>query len=315
MRLVDFDQSKLLPQERFHANGLELLELGGYGKSATEGMVSILRDLWENRASGAPKMREGFSWEQKAPNVFHLRPAVHEYADVFLNFLWYNRVDKAVEDFTGRRMHLCHAQVVVQTPGPPHQDWHRDSYQYGSDPFVGAAPAAVKVNFYPHFGKPEPRLRYIRGSHRCQANDARFDSMLVGKYEQETLESDNGRALMFDSSMLHAVVPDQDPKGSIRVMYSFALEHEYEKRFAKKDHHRRLHDRFEAYIERSSKCQLQKLEDRVRQELARGYGGDPWSNNLEAELKHDGRVDAYEDVLDRIKWIREEENRLEGEDE
>jgi hypothetical protein len=305
MRLVDFDQSKLLPQERFHANGLELIELGGYGKTTRDRMVETLRELWEGREAG--RIQKGFSWEQKMPNVFHLRPNVKDYSSVFLQFLWYNRIDQALENFTGRKMHLCHAQVVVQTPGPPHQDWHRDSYQYGPDPFVGAFPAAVKVNFYPQFDKPEPRLKFVRGSHRCQANDARFDAMLIGKYENEVLESSNDRVLMFDSSMLHAVVPDQEPKGSIRVMYSFAMEHEYKKRFAHKEHHRRLHDEYEAYIERDASTKLERLENEVRRQLNRGYPGNPYVNDLECELKWDGEQQGLENVLDKIESLKKEE--------
>ena len=305
MRLVDFDQSKLLPQERFHANGLELIEIGGMGRSVTDQMVETLKNLLDGREKN--NLPRGFSWEQKMPNVFHLRPSVKDYSSVFLQFLWYNRIDQALENFTGRKMHLCHAQVVVQTPGPPHQDWHRDSYQYGPDPFVGAFPAAVKVNFYPSIGKSEPRLRYIRGSHRCQANDARFDTMLIGKYENEILESSNDRVLMFDSSMLHAVVPDEDPKGSIRVMYSFAMEHEYQKRFANKDHHRRLHDEYEAYIEREASTKLEKLENEIRRQLNRGYPGNPYVNDLECELKWDGEQRALENVLDEIDSLKKEE--------
>lgn len=305
MRLVDFDQTKLLPQEKFHANGLELIELGGYGKTTSDRMVETLKSLLDSREKGT--LPREFSWEQKMPNVFHLRPSVKDYSSIFLQFLWYNRIDQALENLTGRKMHLCHAQVVVQTPGPPHQDWHRDSYQYGGDPFVGAFPAAVKVNFYPTFGKPEPRLKFIRGSHRCQANDARFDAMLIGKYENEILESSNDRVLVFDSSMLHAVVPDEDPKGSIRVMYSFAMEHEYKKRFAHKEHHRRLHDEYEGYIEREANTRLDKLENDIRRELNQGYPGNPYVNDLEYELKWDGKRDALESVLSDIEYMKKEE--------
>lgn len=305
MKLVEFDQSKLLPQERFYANGFELIELGGRGKTVTDRMVEVLRQLWDGREKGV--VHKGFSWEQKMPNVFHLRPNVHEYDSVFLQFLWYNHIDQVLANFTGRKMHLCHAQVVVQTPGPPHQDWHRDSYQYGLDPIVGAFPAAVKVNFYPRFDKPEPRLRFVRGSHRCQANDGRFDAMLIGKYENEILESSNDRALIFESSMLHAVVPDVEPKGSIRVMYSFAMEHEYKKRFADKEHHRRLHDQYEAYIEREANTKFEKLEAKVRRELNKGYPGNPFANDLECELKWDGEQRALENILDDIEWMKKEE--------
>lgn len=246
MKLVEFDQSKLLPQERFYANGFELVELGGASKSTTDNMVETLRVLLDGRDSNM--LPDEFSWEQKMPNVFHLRPNVQDYSSIFMQFLLHNQIDKMLENLTGKKMHLCHAQVVVQTPGPPHQDWHRDSYQYGSDPFVGAFPAAVKVNFYPCFDEPEPRLKYVRGSHRCQANDARFDAMLINKYENEALKSSNDRVLIFDSSILHAVIPDTQPKGSIRLMYSFAMEHEYNKRFAENENHRRLHDEYEQQI-------------------------------------------------------------------
>lgn len=305
VRLVEFDQSKLLPQERFHANGLELLELGGSGKTAAEGMVSTLRDLWESRETG--KLRDPFTWEQKMPNVFHLRPNAYDYSDIFLNFLFYNRIDQALENFTGKRLHLCHAQVVIQTPGPPHQDWHRDSYQYGAEPIVGSFPAVVKVNFYPQFDQPEPRLKYVRGSHRCAANDPRFDAMLIGKYENETLSSSNDHVVMFESSMLHAVVPDVNPRGSIRLMYSFAMEHEYLKRFKDKEGHRRLHDKYEGYVARRANDKFQGLEDYVRQRMNQGYGGNPYAHDLESELKYDGAYSAYEDIMDHIEWMKKED--------
>ncbi len=302
MKLVDFDQAKLLPEERFFANGLELVELGGFGKIATDGMIATLRELWDEREAG--RVRQGFTWEQKMPNVFHLRPTVYQYSDIFLNFLYYNRIDQKLRDLTGKRLHLCHAQVVVQTPGPPHQDWHRDAYQFGEDPIVGAFPAAVKVNFYPRFDEAEPRLKFVRGSHRCMANNPRFDDMLISKYENEVLESSNERALIFDSALLHAVVPDAKPKGSIRVMYSFAMEHEYKKRFADKPHHRELHDRFERYRESYAEDKFADVEEYVRKQLKQGYGGNPYVNDLESELKYDGEVSAYENVLDHIEWIK-----------
>jgi hypothetical protein len=306
VKLVNFDQSKLLPQERFHANGFELLKLGKY-RNTTNNMVEILRNLLENRQNNV--LPEKFSWEQKMPNVFHLRPNVYEYNDVFLNFLFDNDIDVALENLTGKRLHLCHAQAVIQTPGPPHQDWHRDSYQYGSDPIVGAFPAVVKVNFYPQFGSPEPRLKFIRGSHRCAANDPRFDSMLISKYENEVLESSNEQALIFESSMLHGVIPDVEPQGSIRVMYSFSMEHEYIKRFADKEGHRKLHDQYEARVTRRANDKFEIVENYLRQQINQGYGGNPYCNDLEAELKYDGALSAYEDIADHIEWIKKKEKQ------
>lgn len=300
MKLVDFDQSALLPAERFFANGLESISVGTAGYSAR--LLEVLRELWDGQT------RDGFTWEQKGQNSFHLRPSAFEYSQHFLYFLWENRVPERLQELTGRRLCLYHIQVVKTLPGPSYQDWHRDAYQYASDSIVGAFPAAVKLNFYPKFEDAEPRLKFIRGSHRCMANDARFDAMLVGKYENEIIESSNESALFFESSMLHGVVPDVNPKGSIRVMYSFALEHEYEKRFASKDHHRRLHDQYLCGRESKSDTLLENVKEYVKKRLGDGYDGNPYVNDLEAELKHDGRVDAWEDVLSHIKYIKEKKN-------
>ncbi len=246
MKLVDFDQSTLLEEEKFHANGLVLhptFDLPNLHITPRADMVQVLRDLWDG------KIRDGFTWEQKGATSFHLRPAVHEYDKIFLDFLFTLGIPTALTNLTGRKLHLYHAQVVKTVPGPSYQDWHRDSYQWEDSPIVGAFPAVVKANFYPQFEDAEPRLKFIRGSHRCAANDPRFDAMLVSKYENEVLHSSNDEILIFDSSLLHGVVPDVNPKGSIRLMYSFGMEHEYNKRFADKMHHRKLHDLYQGRVE------------------------------------------------------------------
>ncbi len=250
MKLVDFDQTTLDPEEVFYANGFELYplltrkSLGSLCTDATcaDDVAALLQRLWQDDLD--PK----FSWEQKGPTSFHLRPAAFEIDDHIINFLLDNRIQERLKHVTGKDLHLCHAQIVKTIPGPSYQDWHRDAYQFGSDPFVGAFPPTVKVNFYPQFENPEPRLKFIRGSHRCMANDARFDAMLIQKYENEILESSNDKALIFETSMLHGVIPDANPKGSIRLMYSFVTEHEYHKRFERKEHHRRLHDLYHGMI-------------------------------------------------------------------
>ena len=236
MRLVEFDQSFLLPQEKFYANGFELFSLS----ESKSDMVQILSDLF------CGKIKTGFSWEQKSQSSFHLRPNVYEYDEVFTKFL-FDTIPSydALCQLTGKRLHLYHAQVVKTVPGPSYQDWHRDSYQWGNSSIVGAFPSVVKLNFYPEFEGEEPRLKYIRGSHRCQVNDPKFDAMLIGRYENEVLRSSNDRVIIFDTAMMHAVVPDVNPRGSIRLMYSFGMEHEYKKRFEHKSDHKKFHDIYE----------------------------------------------------------------------
>jgi len=298
MKLVDFDQTNLLEPEKFYATGLKLKALSR--RSYTARAIDALRELWSG------KTREGFTWEQKGPTSFHLRPAAFEYEEAFFSLLWDNDIPGLLERLTGRHLHLYHVQVVKTVPGPSYQDWHRDAYQFGSDPFVGAFPSAVKVNVYPEFEGPEPRLKYIPGSHRCMANDARFDEMLVARYEHEILNSSNAQALVFESSMLHGVVPDVNPKGSIRLMYSFAQKHEYEKRFAGKPHHKKLHDKYVGFQQSLSHDAVDQVKDYVNSRINQGYGGNPYVNDLESELKYDGRVEAWEDVVSHIEWMKEQ---------
>ena len=232
MRLVDFDTTSLLPQEKFYAEGTAVLPC----HKRCDRMVDTLRTLWESE----PK--DGFAWEQKGVNSFHLRPAAFEYDDIMLDWLFDNDLPRLMEEMSGRDLRLYHVQIVRTAPGPSYQDWHRDAYQFGQEPFVGAFPPVLKINFYPTFERPEPRLKYVVGSHRCMLNDRKFDEMLATRYDVDVLESSNDRALLFESSLLHGVVPDVNPRGSIRVMYSFGSPHEYRKRFVNKSHHAKLHD-------------------------------------------------------------------------
>lgn len=237
MKLVNFDQSQLLPQEKFFTNGVHLVDLK-YQDKNTNQATKTLQDL----LSGNTKNE--FYWEQKGVSSFHLREAAFKYDESFVGMLIENEIPQTLELLTGKKLHLYHIQVVKTIPGPSYQDWHRDAYQYADEPIVGAFPPVIKFNFYPHILQPEQRLRYILGSHRCMLNDAKFDSMLISKYDHEILKSDNNKGLIFESSILHGVIPDENPNGSIRMMCSFSQEHEYKKRFESKKHHKELHDMY-----------------------------------------------------------------------
>lgn len=243
MKLVAFDRSALLPPERFYAEGVDLFPTYRRNDDLNEKLGRLLDG----------ETNDGWSWEQKSVSSFHLRPTAWNYDVDVMHFLFDNAIPTRLEELTGRRLTISHVQIVKTIPGPSYQDWHRDAYQFGDEPLVGAFPPTIKVNFYPRCGKgSQPRLKFIRGSHRCMANDARFDAMLLSRYEHEILESDDDRALIFESSMLHGVVPDEDPRGSIRVMYCFVMRHEFDKRFANKEHHRRLNECYEQRLNSSS---------------------------------------------------------------
>lgn len=236
MRLVEFDRSKLTPTELYYIDGLALVK-----SKEDHPIVQVLEGLWKGKA------RDPFTWEQSM-NSFSLRPNVYEYDPCFMDFLFDNNIPAALDTLTGRNLVLAHVQVVKTEPGRSYQDWHRDTYQFAENDPVGAMPPAHKVLFYPRFENPEPRLKFILGSNRAMINDPKFDEMLVRKFETDVIESGNGHAVIFESSLLHGVIPDVNPAGSIRVMYSFVEYHQFEKRFAGKPHHEALKKMYETTL-------------------------------------------------------------------
>jgi hypothetical protein len=237
MRLVDIKTGHLSDPERYYLHGHSFLELRN-----TTRFVSILEKLLLD------KPKDGFTWEQSM-NSFTLRPNVYTYDEEFLNVLFDNNIHKKIPKYTGRDLVLAHIQVVKTTPGRSYQDWHRDTYQFEYNNIVGATPPAHKIIFYPVIDYPEARLKYIDGSHRAMVNSQKFDDMLITKYPHDVIQSSNDRCLLFETSLLHGVIPDIKPRGSIRVMYSFHEKHQFEKRYASKEHHNKLRKLYDDMVQ------------------------------------------------------------------
>lgn len=239
MKITNYDTSKLDDAGKYYNDGLVLLDVQCQDK-----LVSTLNELL---AGGS--LRENYQWE-KSMNSYALRPQAYDYDPSVIDFLFDNNLPKKLEKHTGRNLVLSHIQITKTDPGRSYQDWHRDTYQHGPASWVGNTPPAHKIIFYPVNKVPEPRLKFVRGSHRFMLNQAEFDASVIKSFETEILESDNNRILMFDTSLLHGVIPDSSPEGSIRIIYNFISEDQYRGKYAIKDHHRNLHD---LYLERLKK--------------------------------------------------------------
>ncbi len=166
MKLVEFDRSSLTDSERYYIEGLAFVPVD------SSKILPILKDLWQG------KIKDGFSWEQSL-NSYTLRPTVYDYDEAFIDFVTDGKMPYLLDEITCRNLTLAHIQVVKTDPGRSYQDWHRDTYQFGDNPVVGAMPPAHKIIFYPEFEAHEPRLKYILGSHRTMVNDPKFDEMLI----------------------------------------------------------------------------------------------------------------------------------------
>lgn len=241
-RLSNIDSSTLDNPSKYYADGFVLLDVKHHSK-----LISIL-----NNFLTSSEIKENYYWDTSM-NSHSLRPDVFSYDDCFLNFLFDNDLPQKLEEHSCKRLTLSHIQVVKTDPGRSYQDWHRDTYQFGTNSWVGNTPPANKIIFYPTLKDPEPRLKIIKSSHRCAMNDPSIEAQLINGFENEILCSNNDQILMFDTSLLHAVIPDANPIGSIRLIYNFITEHQYMKKYSSKDHHKNLHDLYEQRMKENRK--------------------------------------------------------------
>ena len=101
-------------------------------------------------------------------------------------------------------------------------NWHRDTYYNDKNKLVGQAPHGVKIIYYPDLdGLNSERLYYLLGSNRIVFPDNRYDQNLFSILDVKKVIASSGKAVLFDTSGLHAVVPELPKSKSIRVIYSF----------------------------------------------------------------------------------------------
>ena len=196
-----------------------------------------------------------FSWEEKYPNTKDLRPCAFDIDSIFLDILFDNNIPDLIKNTIGSDLTLSHIQIRKAKPGPSYMDWHRDSYLVDGN-IVGNLPPVHKIIFYPKTTKgPEKKLSILKGSHLCILNQPMsnylapgisiFDKQLFQVLENVSYESSSSEFILFNTSALHAVVPDKDVNGSIRVIYSFVHPSLYEEKYSHKDIHSRLNKEYE----------------------------------------------------------------------
>jgi hypothetical protein len=180
-------------------------------------LVERLREL---HGSGP---RAGFRWEEKYPHTRDLRPGAGEYDASVIDVLGESDVPGLLRRATGLQLWLAHVQIRVVLPGNSYMDWHRDTHYYGGK-LTGSIPPMHKIIFYPAFGAPAPQLRIAAGSHRRVMPDQPRDLQQVSEAAPRTVSSADERFLLFETSLLHSVVPERRPEGSLRVIYAFGQE-------------------------------------------------------------------------------------------
>lgn len=205
-------------------NDMQTYYLNGYLQQSFKDTPTLKRLIGAIGDLHAGHIKTGFSLEQKYSNSKDLRPSVYEYDESFLNILLENDIPHLLKTVTGYDLSLVHIQLRISYPGESYMDWHRDTHIYGGKT-VGNIPPVHKVIFYPEVvNRKIPKLHVVHGSHRLQFGNQYVDMVQTRLRKKKTIESSNDRFLLFNTALLHAVVPEPLPEGSWRLIYSFAHE-------------------------------------------------------------------------------------------
>ena len=195
--------------EDFYEKGYRIFEFDPCG------LNSILLEILEG------KVKEGFDLSQKYSRTLDLRPNVIDYSDLFIQVLKNNNVKKLVRETTLRDLSLYHVQVRVASSEVSYMDWHRDTYFDGIKK-SGMMPPGIKIIYYPQFDDLEQdRLIVAERSQRTMIDIHENDIKLINMFPKKTISTSNSKAVLFDTSILHSVVPDKKDQPSIRLIYSF----------------------------------------------------------------------------------------------
>ncbi len=171
---------------------------------------------------GRGQIRTGFSLEEKYHLSKDLRPNVLDYDDAFVGLLADNNIPGLWKDLVEPGLVLSHIQLRISFTGKSYMDWHRDTYKYG-DKFVGNVPPVQKIIYYPPMIENVfyPRLKVIPGSHRKQIDQRWLDLWQAKLRKPAIIQDSPNQFLLFNTSLLHAVIPEKLPQGSFRLIYSF----------------------------------------------------------------------------------------------
>jgi hypothetical protein len=168
------------------------------------------------------KIKDSFRLETKYPKTWDLRPDVLNYDNEFLKVLKENNIKNVIKKATLRDLTLFHIQVRVVNNQQSYMNWHRDTYYDSAGNAVGKTPSGIKLIYYPEFNNcSEDRLLYLKGSNRIVFPSNVHDSAVFNILEVCKIQTENNKALLFDTSGLHAVCPEKNNNTSIRLIYSF----------------------------------------------------------------------------------------------
>jgi ectoine hydroxylase-related dioxygenase (phytanoyl-CoA dioxygenase family) len=209
------------------------------------------------------EIKNNFFWEEKYQNTHDFRPSVFEYDDVFIDILVKNNIHNIINEATQKQLLLTHIQLRRVFPGPSYMNWHRDTH-FKSGNVVSTCPPAYKIIFFPSLEESNDEcLKILKGSHVCMnpsQTESEFISPGFSSFDHQILNSgllpvvsaceSKSDFLFFDISCLHAAQASKKEEGSIRLVYLFMPEEQFNERYASKQIHFNLN---KIYQERAFK--------------------------------------------------------------
>jgi len=231
--------------------------LNGFIKNTfkeTECFNSMVRSL--RILNDSDELSDKFFWDSKYKNTLDLRPNVYDFSESFIKVLIENEILETLVKFTSLDLVLSHIQIRKSFASSSYMDWHRDSY-YINDEAVGNNPPVHKLIFYPSFeNEAKPKLKILAGSHACRWNYQKdgdmlapglshFDAQISKLLPEVQYDSSINEFIIFDTSLLHGVIPDDKDSHSVRVIYSFVTRDQFIEKYSQKSHHSELKEKFE----------------------------------------------------------------------
>ena len=230
-------------QKRFFRDGY--VDLNTRSQGSEDKVAGFLKAFLQDG-----DLKEGFSWEEKYKGTLDLRPSVFEYDTCFVDFLFENNFHDDIHDLIGHDLILSHVQIRKSDSKDSYMPWHRDNY-FISERLVGNVPPSHKIIYYPSFDKlRKPRLEVLAGSHlnwfpNQKENEfltpgfSIYDRELFRILKMQSIDCQHGKALFFNTALLHNVVGDNDG-GTIRLVFSFIEDYQFTEEMMKKDIHKDL---------------------------------------------------------------------------
>jgi hypothetical protein len=231
--------------------------LNGFTKNTfkkTECFDEMVRSL--QVLNDSDELSGKFFWESKYKDTLDLRPNVYDFSESFIEILIENKILESLRTFTQLDLVLSHIQIRKSFAMNSYMDWHRDSY-YINNEAVGNNPSVHKLIFYPSFeSESRPKLKILAGSHACAWNFqqdrdmlapglSHFDAQISQFFPEVRYDSSVSEFILFDTSLLHGVIPDDENSHSVRVIYSFVTRDQFIEKYSQKSHHLELEEKFE----------------------------------------------------------------------